>query len=635
MIRPWQIAIGYFLCVGLALAAMISVTQNALQLDRAEQVSRLRAELEERIGGALWTMDAEVSSLLAEELARPARDFRCDSSKPVKGPAGDRPAMAGGAHATGSSTENELVLLRFRVDLDNQWESPQCGPLSGGKASPPAEGPAAETLREIRDLVDFHRLALALPLPNDVRDRLELADTLPFPQQSVVNNAYAPQRAALRNDGLRQQFGPNSAELAQQQAAGPQIENPNDAPNTFENPNPGAFNNTRQQRAMAQTMARNSLIVRRLEAVQAILNADRPDEERWSNTLWIGGHLVLARLTIENDSAMILGACLNWNRLSARLKEQVGDALPEFELDPIAEESQVLKHRALATLPVRVVTPALDESEIDAWSPIRFTLGLAWVFLSLASLAVGALLIGAVRLSERRASFVAAVTHELRSPLTTFQLYTEMLLGGMVPNSDRTTYLKTLKAESERLAHLVENVLQYSRVERGKGPRCDQVVTAGEMMERIGPRLSERLKQVGMNLRVTDETNNARIQTDPGAVEQILYNLADNASKYAADGEPKQFDLVWSIDGGRMVCDARDYGPGIDESGRRQLFRPFSKSVNEAAESAPGVGLGLALCQRLARQLGGSLDLRTDVAEAEEGGPGARFRLILGTAKQR
>ena len=158
-------------------------------------------------------------------------------------------------------------------------------------------------------------------------------------------------------------------------------------------------------------------------------------------------------------------------------------------------------------------------------------------------------------------------------------------------------------------------------------PNSNQQATVKDLMQRIKPRLAERLKQAEMELKVEDDTRGAAFQTDPDAVEQILYNLADNASKYANAGVERRLDLTWLIEDGRVVCEIRDYGPGISPEGQQQLFRPFSKSVHQAAESAPGVGLGLALCRRLAHELGGSLTY--------SGGPdgvGACFRLGLGPA---
>jgi signal transduction histidine kinase len=124
-----------------------------------------------------------------------------------------------------------------------------------------------------------------------------------------------------------------------------------------------------------------------------------------------------------------------------------------------------------------------------------------------------------------------------------------------------------------------------------------------------------------------EELQTLSLCTDPAAVEQILFNLVDNACKYASHGEDKRIHLEVSSAGrhGELVqFRVRDHGPGISRQGQRKLFQPFSKSVHEAASTAPGVGLGLALSRRLARDLGGSLTM-----ENQTGSSGAVFVLQL------
>jgi C4-dicarboxylate-specific signal transduction histidine kinase len=93
---------------------------------------------------------------------------------------------------------------------------------------------------------------------------------------------------------------------------------------------------------------------------------------------------------------------------------------------------------------------------------------------------------------------------------------------------------------------------------------------------------------------------------------------------YAATATDRRLHLEASVDRGKLRFVVRDHGPGISKAGQKKLFQPFSKSVHEAAVSAPGVGLGLALCKRLARDLGGELRL----LPATEG---AEFELSLPT----
>jgi signal transduction histidine kinase len=251
---------------------------------------------------------------------------------------------------------------------------------------------------------------------------------------------------------------------------------------------------------------------------------------------------------------------------------------------------------------------------------------IAWACALLAAAAVAGLLWGVMQLSERRAAFVSAVTHELRTPLTTFQMYAEMLADGMVTEeSQRAEYLATLRREASRLIHLVENVLSYARLERGRANHRMERLTAGELVDRVVPRLSDRARQSGMELRiempapVTSEV----VCTNPGVVEQILFNLVDNACKYAKQADDRRIHLGSQLGRGHLELTVRDHGPGVAARSARRVFRPFCKSARDAAESAPGVGVGLALSRRLARQLGGELSL------VSVNGRGASFLLVL------
>jgi signal transduction histidine kinase len=241
--------------------------------------------------------------------------------------------------------------------------------------------------------------------------------------------------------------------------------------------------------------------------------------------------------------------------------------------------------------------------------------------------AVAVLLQGTLSLSERRAAFVSAVTHELRTPLTTFKMYSEMLAGGMVPDAARREYLGTLCAEANRVNHLVENVLSYARLERGSARSRIEKVTVRDLLQRVKPRLVQRAEQAGMTLQEDADFRalNSVVSVDVAAVEQILFNLVDNACKYAAPTASERIVHLEAFpENGRFaMVRVRDHGRGISAEAARRLFQPFNKSADEAARTAPGVGLGLALCRRLGRSLGG--DLRFNGAVTG----GACFELLL------
>lgn len=98
------------------------------------------------------------------------------------------------------------------------------------------------------------------------------------------------------------------------------------------------------------------------------------------------------------------------------------------------------------------------------------------------------------------------------------------------------------------------------------------------------------------------------VRVDAAAVEHILFNFIDNAAKYAAASDPPTVRIDVACHGKWVELTVSDQGPGIPVSERRRIFRTFHKSAREAAESRPGVGLGLALSRRLARSLGGGVE---------------------------
>jgi signal transduction histidine kinase len=342
--------------------------------------------------------------------------------------------------------------------------------------------------------------------------------------------------------------------------------------------------------------------------------------------LWIDGRLLLARRITAAGHQYVQGCLLDWPAVKASLLQTIEDLLPGADLRPVEGSSGGDESRLLAALPVRLLPGPVAQSYDFAASPILLSLAVAWACVLVAAVAVAGLLWGVIRLSERRAAFVSAVTHELRTPLTTFRMYAEMLSEGMVPDpQQQQQYLQTLQTEAGRLTHLVENVLAYARLERGRRHAPSKPVALGDFLRGVEGRLAARAQQAGMTLVTEGLREHARvsIRANPSVVEQVLLNLVDNACKYASAAADKRVHLAVRMQGEAAEILVRDHGPGVSAAFRRRLFRSFSKSAQEAAQSAPGIGLGLALSRRLARDMGGNLCLDPAVAD------GACFVLSL------
>ncbi|MBT8043967.1 MAG: HAMP domain-containing histidine kinase, partial [Verrucomicrobiae bacterium] len=362
---------------------------------------------------------------------------------------------------------------------------------------------------------------------------------------------------------------------------------------------------------------------------KAALNAALADGSYMSSLtpIWIGNDIILVREVKDARGERTQGVWLDAEEIRKSLLDNIADLLPDARLQPVRQSLKVLLGEAkapdaddpmvMAALPWRLMPGEMVAVQPVGWTPMRKTLAVAWVGALLAAMAAVVLLRGVVKLSERRASFVSSVTHELRTPLTTFNLYSDMLAEGMVRDKGKQKeYLLTLRRESERLTHLVENVLAYSRIERGSARARVESVKVGELLDRMCERLRTRADEAGMELHCHVDAALAErsMKVDTTAVEQIVFNLVDNASKYAAsdqaDTEGDNVIHLSALDRGKhIVLQVSDSGQGIAKSERKKLFKAFHKSAQEAAHSKPGVGLGLALCRRLARALGGDLKI--------------------------
>lgn len=633
MRRPWQIWLVFGLCLAVVLSAMGWLTRKTIDADRAQWQSRQAALREEEIGSVLWRMDSELTTLLAQEAARPSFLYASFYTAPVAEAAEPPAKGAKGAPALPSILAQQrpsplmlqpppYVLLHFQITASGETTSPQApadAALAGQYGMSEASlARSQKLLSQLASEMRYNQLASRLSsghLPEVAMTHWQLNNANSAEQvasQQVVGNTLdVPQ--------VQQQYAAAAEEPIPQQRA--QLD--------------GSLlraNNRSQSRAANDLQQRNlayqSAAQRQIIEQRSSYNTGRAEvklvREGISQPLWLGDRLLLARRVQADDSEVVQGCWFDWPKLRDDLVARHAFDFPGLTLQPVrhdAEHGSIKVSRLLATLPVQVVVPDVAVSP-QPWSPLSIALVVAWSMLALTALAVALMLQSVMTLSERRGAFVSAVTHELRTPLTTFRMYAEMLAGNMVPSAERRQqYLETLRVEADRLSHLVENVLAYARLERGRQGQRRESVLLADVLHKASQRFADRCAQAGMQLVVEPSCQGAvTVRTDPSAVEQILFNLIDNACKYARD---PRIHLSLATERGRGVVRVSDHGPGIDGKAARRLFQPFSKSVHDAACTAPGVGLGLALSRRLAHDLGGKLELETTAS------PGATFALHL------
>jgi signal transduction histidine kinase len=338
-------------------------------------------------------------------------------------------------------------------------------------------------------------------------------------------------------------------------------------------------------------------------------------------------YLVLVRSArVENKKTVYQGVVLDWPRLEAVLKEEVQDLFPEATLSPVREPNAATREQSMTALPVHLDPGPSPESPPAGWTPLRIGLVIAWVAAAIAFTAVGLSSWSLVDLAERRIRFVSAVTHELRTPLTSLRLYLDLLLSGMVQDEEkRREYLATLNLESDRLHRLIDNVLDFAKLERRSKSRELQPVKAAEMLDAIRQTWSDRVAADGKELVVTSTLPaDQGVLTDSSLVQQIVGNLIDNARKYTRDATDQRIWLWARVEGGsRLVLEVEDRGAGVPPREQKLIFYPFRRGES-ADTKAGGAGLGLALSREWASLLGGKLTYRP-----AEAGTGSIFRLEL------
>jgi signal transduction histidine kinase len=628
----------FALFLALAAGGLGWLTRQTLELDRAEALARGQAEQEERIGLALWRMDAFLMPLLVQEASRP--EFVYQANFLTADPKGGKsPAQ----RILSPLLENPppFVKLHFQLAPDGSLTSPQAPQGEdltwslGNGANSERVSVAQQRAAALRAQISYDQLVGRLPAaePATALENAAQAAGEPLAANNSIVESFAQQSLARQQEeppapplGPPPDSPPRSNPPDESQTAQTALPQPPQQQQAGANEPPANFVNRRAQSQLrnpnADLSSRNNVYQAYAQRAAAdnlknfsnLLALSPPAVEGVSSPLWVGSELLLARRVKRSGSILIQGCWLDWQALSARLKQEVADVLPEVEFRPAHPADTRADSAVLATLPVQVIAAAATELP-QASSPIRLALALAWVGLLVAAAAAAVTLHSVLALSERRAAFVAAVTHELRTPLTTFRMYAEMLAGGMVPAERQPTYLETLRAEADRLAHLVENVLQYARLERGRHRAPRETIAARDLTQRVSSRLEARAQEAGLQLQVDCDAEKAQVTTDVGAFEQILFNLVDNACKYAAHSADKRLHLEVAAEPRQVVWRFRDHGPGIPQASRKRLFQPFTKSVHEAAATAPGVGLGLALSRRLAKELGGELRLESSGSE--------------------
>jgi len=231
-------------------------------------------------------------------------------------------------------------------------------------------------------------------------------------------------------------------------------------------------------------------------------------------------------------------------------------------------------------------------------------------------------------LARQKTTFVTNVSHELKTPLTSIRMFSEMLKEGRQPDVEKQrTYLGLMVSETERLTRLINNVLDFSKMEKGKRTYSKSRLDVGVLAEAVVENERVRLEHDGFSVAFTNAAGPSVVEADEEALRQALLNLLSNAEKYSAASKSVEVE-VWKTDGFIRI-DVRDRGIGIPPSEAGKIFKEFYRVDQSLTARVPGSGLGLSIARRIARDHGGDIEYRPRDAG------GSVFRFILPEAKPR
>jgi signal transduction histidine kinase len=456
---------------------------------------------------------------------------------------------------------------------------------------------------------------------------------------ALVDRAAAPAAFALQTPEAAQTAA-TAPELSKDVAAEAQREA--EAPQRQKRKEQGAVPELQQERAAGS--AKVELRVRTFESELDPLELGRLDT----------GHLVVFRNAWRDGRRYIQGALIDTDRFVAQAigrdylasslarttdlavtyrgkrLGRVGATGDDVYSSASKELAGALLHRTRLSPPFGDVELAFDVRQLPRGTGAAL---LAWVTLILAAVLCGGFLLiyrfalGQIRLTKQQQDFVSAVSHELKTPLTSIRMYGEMLKAGWADDEKKKIYYEYIHSESERLSRLIENVLQLARLTRSSQRFDRRRFTVAEMMDLVKSKVATQVERAGFVLSLANEAPpETELVVDADCFSQIVINLVDNALKFSAGAQRKIVEIACRLESdGMLLFTVRDYGPGVPKNQMKKIFELFYRPANELTRETVGTGIGLALVHQLAIAMGGRVDVRNRE-------PGAEFRVSIPSA---
>jgi len=335
-------------------------------------------------------------------------------------------------------------------------------------------------------------------------------------------------------------------------------------------------------------------------------------------SIFKGQVFMLRRVKIE-DKQLLQGFQLNEKKLLEEVEESTNRFIREgmsFELTQTQNEKSAytaildfvgLGHIILNLMEIDPTYVVTQISELRIWY-----FSIIGIVTLAVTLAVGSLWLNAraqIILAQKKDDFVSAVSHELRTPLTSIRMHAEMLEKDWIKSKDKLSeYYSNMRQESERLSRLIENVLDFSRIQRGRKKFTFKLGDINKCVTDVIEMMRPYAEQKGFTIK-SELGDCGQISFDSDAVTQIVVNLLDNAVKYARNAEDKTIIVRTQNDKNFTLIEIEDHGPGIPHRQQKKIFEQFYRIGAEATRETTGSGLGLALVKKFAQAHNGSVEI--------------------------
>ena len=215
-----------------------------------------------------------------------------------------------------------------------------------------------------------------------------------------------------------------------------------------------------------------------------------------------------------------------------------------------------------------------------------------------------------LHLSKMKSYFISTVSHEFKSPLTSIRQMAEMLVRDRVPSAERQRkYYTSILKQSERLSHLIDNILDFSKMEEGHKmfhfEKADIIPVVRDMVESFQQHMADQ----GFHINLAIPEPLPDVVFDREAMEQVMHNLLDNACKYSGDSREIEVHLLSK--GNKIIISVRDNGVGIRKEDHDKIFSRFYRAGEELTQTVKGSGIGLTIVKQIVEAHNGEITVES------------------------